>query len=123
MALGVIQLDPCPFCEGPPVVLIRDRESETCLFHCAPLEVGEFPDEGALVEGYVFCHECGAQGPVRDGFVYDAESLAEVAREVVELWQNRNVRHRDLYEAGHLDGLNLFPRPHCDRDPGDEHPR
>lgn len=105
MPEGKIEMVPCPFCEGPPVPIatnaiaggvVRDED--------LPAE------DGLSVEAYVFCHECGAQGPMVDGLALDKEDCDRMTREAAEAWNLRNARHRDLFDAGERDGLNVYPR-------------
>lgn len=77
-----IDLAPCPFCEGPPV------------------------PHGDHQEAYVFCHECGARGPIADLLLFQEGDLLflDVTAEHMEqmamrLWNDRNSRHRDVYDA------------------------
>lgn len=88
-----IALNPCPFCEGPPVPHVEEYKA------------------------YVFCHECGAQGPDADAealftdeFFLTDPTDEDRKRIAVKLWNDRNDRHRDLYDYGAEDGLNLYPR-------------
>lgn len=82
-----IELSPCPFCEGPPVVFSK----------C--------DDAGDFAEAFVFCHECGAQGPSEDGFVYELGEVEELGRLAAIAWNERNNRHRDLYDGSE----NVYP--------------
>ncbi|WP_347558556.1 Lar family restriction alleviation protein [Robbsia sp. KACC 23696] len=88
-----MKLSSCPFCEGPPVpVRVRGVGG------------GEFPDEemagpgGLYAEAFVFCHECGAQGPSVDDIVHDRAGCNALERQAIDLWQLRDGRHRDLYD-------------------------
>lgn len=107
-----IRILPCPFCEGPPCVTVRDYMTRELV------DIGQPYDE-AGEEDYsaeVWCHECGAQGPAIDSCSlgifekrYDL-SAGDVARIAVERWNIRAGHHRELYDAGEEEGLNLFPR-------------
>jgi hypothetical protein len=59
----------------------------------------------------VFCHECGADGPSYDEIIYDAEDYQAAEAEGVSLWQQRDARHRCLFDGGEAKDLNLYPRP------------
>jgi hypothetical protein len=100
------KVDPCPFCEGPPVPIALDIVAKRVIYE------GWGDDEGTTVEAYVFCHECGAQGPRHDKFIHDHEDAMQLTSKAVEDWNaaGRNNRHRRLYDWGDKDGLNLWPR-------------
>lgn len=98
-----IKLEPCPFCEGPPMPVVRTDE-------LGEIRPELIPEAGLWVEAYVFCHECGAQGPEYEDDVYDADDIERMKGEAVKLWQQRDKRNRDLYDAGDVEGLNLYPR-------------
>lgn len=87
-------LKPCPFCEGPPVPAVP-RVAGGGSFPDSEME----GDEGLLVRAYVFCHECGAEGPDVIDTAFSRADCNEFERKAVALWQNRDARHRDLYEA------------------------
>ncbi|MDV7209926.1 Lar family restriction alleviation protein [Azotobacter beijerinckii] len=101
-----IELHPCPFCEGPPAVIVTNAEYP----YGEAARQSDYGDEGHWVEGYVFCHECGADGPKHEELIFDAEGYDEVKRAGARLWQERNDRHRSLYDASKAEGLNLYPR-------------
>jgi len=92
---GAVTLLPCPFCGGPPVP------------HTFPKETSD----GVNVKAYVFCHECGAEGPYVEGMTYDPEERDDLEAKAVLLWNARNARHLGMYDAGTPEGLNLYPRP------------
>jgi hypothetical protein len=94
-----VQLTPCPFCQGPPVPFATSDRIEFL-----------WEEDGTPVEAYVFCHECGAHGPSVDGILDDASDVPELLEMCVQLWEQRNARHRTLYDGGEKEGLNLFPR-------------
>lgn len=100
-----IKLSPCPFCEGPPVPIVRKVfEGGYC---AKDTDYGE----GIYAEAFVFCHECGCDGPhPEDRTLYDADGYAELEAEAVALWQQRDNRHRSMYDGGETEGLNLYPR-------------
>lgn len=97
---GNVKLLPCPFCEGPPVPLASA--------HVHGFK--GFGRDGAMVHAYVFCHECGAQGPREEDLLYEADEVSALVEKAVLLWNTRNARHRDLYNAGEARGLNFHPR-------------
>jgi hypothetical protein len=96
---------PCPFCEGPPVVIVQDSEKGGA----APVQ-NDY-GEGLWVKAFVFCHECGAEGPSLEELIFFGDEYDVAERGAVERWQQRDARHRDCYDAGEADGLNLYPRP------------
>lgn len=97
------ELKPCAFCGGPPVPFVQ-------LAGSAPRQA-DYGDGGLSVEAFVFCHECGANGPTFEDDIFDASDYDQAMAEGVRLWQDRDGRHSDLYEANAAEGLNLFPRP------------
>jgi hypothetical protein len=95
---------PCPFCEGPPCLFARFlMRSEPCL--------GELPpsDDGHFIAAFIFCHECGAESPSADEIVYDSEDMSALERQAAELWNQRDNRHRDLYDANRAEGRCQYP--------------
>jgi hypothetical protein len=98
-----VKLTACPFCEGPPVPFATSER-----FGFA------FEADGSMVDAYVFCHECGAQGPSVEGLCWDDEDVAPLIDRAVLLWETKNNRHRELYDAGDAEGLNLHPRASAD---------
>lgn len=102
-----VLLKPCGFCGGPPVVFIMPADKG---FSAAP-RLDSYGDSGLAIEAHVFCHECGAQGPTIEEDIFDAADYDQALAESVRLWQDRDQRNSDLYEAGMDEGLNLFPRP------------
>lgn len=97
---GSVKLLPCPFREGPPVPFATSQVHG----------FKGFGRDGALVGAYVFCHECGAQGPHESGLLYDADEVPALVEKAVLLWNTRNARHRKLYDHGEARGLNYHPR-------------
>jgi len=104
---GQVLLKPCSFCGGPPKPIVTHADHP---FGAAP-RMSDYGDDGLWVEACVFCHECGAQGPALQRNISDASDYDSVLEDAVDLWQNRDERHAELYQAGHAEGLNLFPRP------------
>jgi hypothetical protein len=100
-----IKLKPCPFCGGPPVPIVQNYVGGGA----APL-LEDYGD-GLMVRAFVFCHECGADGPNATPLIYDAIEYRLAELEAIHLWQQRDMRHLCLYEGGEADGLNLYPRP------------
>lgn len=88
-----ITLDPCPFCEGPPVPIVVKTMGG------GVFDWDNIPDDGIMVDAYVFCHECGAHGSEVDDLVYEKEECLALEQQAVTLWQARNNRHRDLYDG------------------------
>lgn len=103
--MGVL-LSPCPFCEGPPCPIVQNASAER---GAAPV-LTDYGNDGLYVCAFVFCHECGAQGPEVDALIFDQADYEEVEGHAVEAWQTRDAQNRRLYVAGNYDGLNLYPR-------------
>ncbi|MGH8073701.1 MAG: Lar family restriction alleviation protein [Lysobacter sp.] len=99
-------LNSCPFCDGPPVPIVQN---DTPNGGAAPVQ-SDYGDEGLPARAFVFCHECGAEGPGADDVLFDAADYQSLEQQAVRLWQERNRRHRPLYDAGNEEGLNLYPR-------------
>jgi len=101
-----IKLLPCPFCEGPPVPIVQAGHANGWL----ALQ-DDYGDAGADAYAFVFCHECGTEGPhARTYLVYDRADYLALETEAVRLWNQRDARHRKLYDGGDANGLNLYPR-------------
>lgn len=101
-----MKLPPCPFCEGPPVpVVVRVLNGGGC-FPDSELE----GDDGLYVKSYVFCHECGAQGPAVDDIAFSRAECDALERQAVALWYGRGAKNRGLYDSGEREGLNEYPR-------------
>jgi hypothetical protein len=54
----------------------------------------------------VLCHECGARGPrVEDSLDFSDDKsrfISELERKAIEAWNERNARHRSLYDSSAL---------------------
>jgi Lar family restriction alleviation protein len=77
---------PCPFCGGPPVLYSRmDGDPPEC------------------AEAYVFCHECGAQGPTVDDFwdVAIDPTQKDMGIAAVIAWNKSDGRNANLYGVAH----------------------
>lgn len=92
----MIDLLPCPFCEGPPVVVCYEGTA------------------GDGSESHVFCHECGSQGPTIQDFVYSPEDLRALGTMAATAWNGRTNRSRDLYDSSVRAGRASYPR-RCDQ--------
>lgn len=101
-----IKLFPCPFCEGPPALIVQN---DSAIGGAAPVR-GLYGDNGLDVRAFVFCHECGAEGPAYESTVYDRYDYTYAEEQAVQLWQARDARNRPLFDAGETNGLNLYPR-------------
>lgn len=97
-----MKLSPCPFCQGPPVPFASSMRHG--------FKFSDETGDGVIVDAYVFCHECGAQGPHMDAFLYEPEEVPELVERAVAAWQERCAKHRGLYDAGDTKGLNEYPR-------------
>lgn len=106
-----VTLKPCAHCGGPPVPFVQLAAQG---FGSAP-RLDSYGDDGLSVEAFVFCHECGAHGPMFEDDIFDASDYDQVMAEGVRLWQDRDGRHADLYEANAE--LNLFPRQDATTEP------
>lgn len=94
-----IKLNPCPFCQGPPVPFATSERAGFV-----------WEEDGTMVEVHVFCHECGAQGPGVEALLDDESEVPELVARAVLLWQTQNARHRSLYNSSDKSGRNLYPR-------------
>lgn len=77
---------PCPFCGGPPAMWLRmDGDPQEC------------------AEAYVFCHECGAQGPTIDAFWDVAIDPTQKDMSIAALvaWNGSSDKNADLYSVEH----------------------
>ncbi|AXI04361.1 Lar family restriction alleviation protein [Aquirhabdus parva] len=80
-------INACPFCGGPPVVLVELDKSM--------MAVRIESDSAWTTEcflGHVWCHECGSKGSETEhdfGDIFDSEDREAVAREAVRLWNRR----------------------------------
>lgn len=109
---AALAISPCPFCCGPPVPTCQSLDPRTGpVYKSKP-----FPEDGIFCEAYVFCHECGAQGPKASGeghggdFAFEAADVDRLEIQAVTLWNDRNARHLELFEYGARDGHNRYPR-------------
>lgn len=107
-----IKMTPCPFCEGPPCIEGVDFITGKDL----PEDHPHDEDSDQDYRAYVWCHDCGAQGPNIDSLtlstfehIYDL-SLMDVMRIAAQRWNDRNNKARACYDAGDKEGLNIFPR-------------
>lgn len=87
-------LPPCPFCEGPPSVIVAKA------FHpYGAAERGHYGCGGLDVDAYVFCHECGAQGPKHEDTIFCAATYDQAEQKGIALWTERTTKNRHLYDA------------------------
>ena len=98
------RIRPCPFCGGPAAPIVAEVENAT------PIQVRL----GSHLEGFVSCHECGAQGPIASPVRYGSSDAEAVEAEAVKLWNTRNQRYRPVYLADEADGLTFYPRAEKD---------
>ncbi|HFK9564036.1 Lar family restriction alleviation protein [Pseudomonas aeruginosa] len=101
-----INLPPCPWCEGPPVVLVARTFSPFGTVR----ELTTYGCEGLDVDAYVFCHECGCEGPKCEDVIFNAEDFRRVEREGARLWSERTSRNRHLFDSNAADGHCVYPR-------------
>lgn len=99
-------LKPCPFCEGPPVPIVQN---DTANRGAAPLQDNYGP-KGLYARAFVFCHECGAEGPAVEDTLWERSDYFALEAVAVRLWQDRDARHRGMYDAGVAQGLERYPR-------------
>ena len=111
-AIEPIKMSPCPFCEGPPCITGEDFITGQSL----PADHPHDEDADQSYTAYVWCHECGAEGPCIDTIslrtfeqIYDL-SLMDMMRIAAQRWNDRNNKARACYDAGDKEGLNIFPR-------------
>jgi hypothetical protein len=88
-----VTLSPCPFCGGPPKVVVRNYRTG------AVPEQEDYGQDGVYVEAYVFCHECGAHGSRHVDVIHGSEEWRAARGEAIKGWQQRDTRHRDLYDV------------------------
>jgi hypothetical protein len=100
-----VKLLPCPFCEGPPVLFRRDTVSREIVYRPFPPS-----DSGDLIEARIFCHECGAQSPRVDALIREDDELDALELAAVAAWNQRDARHRGMYDSGEARGLCEYPR-------------
>ena len=111
--MSAIEMSPCPFCGGPPKPHYRLRGDDG-----KPVSpFADVPSNGATCEAYVFCHECGAQSPKIEDFVFETADIVAMERRAVQQWNDRDTRHLHLYLAGVRDGQHEFPRFDDPREP------
>jgi hypothetical protein len=96
-----VDLLPCPFCQGPPVACDTTQRGDW---------EGYGAGEGQLVEAFIFCHECGAQGPTCEDLCAIPDEVADLKRQSALAWNQRDARHRGLFEANASKQLNVYPR-------------
>lgn len=99
-------LPPCPFCEGPPSVIVANGLYP---YGAAPVQ-DDYGADGLIIDAYVFCHECGAEGPRHEAEIYDEAGYWEAEAAGVRLWVERTNRNRGLYDGAAACGLNHYPR-------------
>ena len=105
----VIELLPCPFCDGPPC--LDAQETTTGL----PVFARHRRKEHEHFSAVVWCHECGCQGPVQDSLsigVFEDLHLTvdQLLRRAARHWNDRHAKARALYNSAQLRGLNQYPR-------------
>ena len=88
-------MKPCPFCGGPPVALVANYLPP---YGAAP-EKDDYGDDGLYVNAYVFCHECGANGPGYETLIFGRAEYVLAEDAGIALWELRDARHRHLYDA------------------------
>jgi hypothetical protein len=101
-----ILLSQCPFCAGPPNVTVQNWPGGG-----AAERLDDYGENGKEVTSYVFCHECGAQGPDEDATIYDAAEYDAAERAACERWNRRDQRHVALFRESTARGLTQYPRP------------
>jgi hypothetical protein len=92
----------CPFCEGPPVPFVRFTDDAGKVVRDAHIAESE---DGLHAHAQVFCHECGAEGPVVDELAYTSADVEALKQRAIDGWNNRDSRHRDLFDASVAAGL------------------
>src|SRR5882762_6151969 len=107
-----IKLLPCPFCAGPPVLITRWTYDD-CLPQHGPMPLPH--EHGIHVTAFVFCHECGSEGPDSHDFDHSSiccekEEVPGVERRAVENWNRRDTKNADLYAANEAEGRCVYPK-------------
>lgn len=102
-----VKMLPCPFCGGPPCVIVQNDHPQYGL--AKRLET--YGEIGKEVRAFVFCHECGAQGETEEDCIYTGDEYDDLETRACVRWNQRDSRHRSLYDAGDAECLNLHPRP------------
>lgn len=95
----------CPFCGGPPVLLVKDSEGRIVEYDA----VGYGGEDGLSVRSFVFCHECGAEGPEVEEWIYWDFCYLRVVQEAAEAWNLRDKRNISMYEHAVENKLNTIP--------------
>ncbi len=78
-------INSCPFCHGVGVAFTRDDQTGGP-FNADSLAASE---DGVCVTAFVFCHECGAEGPPVEGLIDLAEEVPKLEGEAVRRWNGR----------------------------------
>lgn len=89
-------LAPCPFCYGPPLVLVHHLDA----FQFKPLwRPGNYGDDGLYASAVVFCHECGATSEEASDVVFSDSDVDQLVAVAKKSWDTRDKRHQELYQA------------------------
>lgn len=104
-----ITLNPCPFCEGPPNVSAFDDITGVMVY------AGHRRKEDEGYNAYVWCHDCGCQGPNQNSTsisIFEGRQLTvgQLLHRAVVQWNSRHSQARELYDASLVDGLCQYPR-------------
>lgn len=87
-------LRPCPFCGGPPVLFLQKDVVHGAWYDFANEEGG-----GDAVNCFVFCHECGAQGPhFNDCSAFEAEDIHKIQNQAAEEWNTSGFHHLEMFK-------------------------
>jgi hypothetical protein len=99
-----MRMNPCPFCEGPPVMWVRRYGGKSFI------KPKRYTNNGVFLKAHVWCHECGAHGPSPSDLVYCDSDVADLELKAAELWNQRDGRHRNCYDGSVEIGLCEHPR-------------
>lgn len=98
---------PCPFCAGPPVLISKWFSDGHWVNFPESLPFDD--EDGCFIESWVFCHECGVDGPRAEGFCCEQSDVDSVDQKAVENWNRRDERHKELYDANRVEGRCQYP--------------
>jgi hypothetical protein len=99
---------PCPFCAGPPVLIYQWLDKDGRWGSAIPVPIESH--DGHYLKVWVFCHECGCDGPVADDICCDQEEFEELKKQALDNWNRRDERHKELYTVNLAEGRSRYPR-------------
>lgn len=75
----------CPFCGGPPCPFVGKAEHP----YGAVTKQDDYGDDGLLVQAHVFCHSCGAEGPMFEGTLFTRDDYLNAKQLGITYWNKR----------------------------------